>query len=193
MKGDEERASVFLSEIRKKGLGRLEPVMSTNSRLGYVYPIVAEFCGVRDGSEIYWLESLVEAGRMTKDPFASFCLCPNCRDFRVRIGEECRTCPGAHLKRVDLLHHYRCAWIAPETDFLQGLQFVCPKCRRLLEQVGVDYDRPGRFYLCSVCVRRFPEDGLTARCESCRRSFPADDLPQETVFAYTVVTEAPGG
>lgn len=186
---EENHALALIREVRKKGLGRIAPTPSLEAPNGYFYPVAAEFYGVRDGSEVHRLKALANVGRLEKEIFDTFCVCMNCRDFRVRAWEECRSCLGAHLRRVELIHHYRCAWTAAETEFLKGHDYICPKCRRLLVMVGVDYDRPGRFYLCSACARKNPEDGVSAGCESCRRTFAADDLPTQMVYTYILKPE----
>lgn len=190
---EEAGGLALLKELKARGVGRLVPVPSENSFTGYAYPEAAAFYGAKDGAEAHRLEALASVGRLDRTPFDTYCVCRNCRSFHVKIEGSSDQCPKAHLRKIQMIHHYRCAWTAPESEFASGRDLICPKCRRLLETVGVDYDRPGLFYLCSQCGAKHPEEGLTAQCGVCKNSCPADDLPTQSVYAYVLKPEDAAG
>lgn len=88
------------------------------------------------------LEALRDAELVRRRHFDRLHICDECHSSRLNVREVCPDTGSSHLKDVSLVHHYECGFQGPETDFLDGQQLTCPKCRKDLHHYGVDYDKP---------------------------------------------------
>lgn len=109
--------------------------------------------------------------------------CPNCRSGHVVVREECPTCASSHLEDDSYLHHFRCAFQAPEGDFRQGDDLICPKCRRELSHFGRDYDRPGTMIRCHACGEVTSDAVVAFICTECTSRTDADRMPVRDIVA----------
>ena len=58
-----------------------------------------------------------------------------------------------------MIQHFRCSYSGLESEFVEGLELVCPKCSRKLDTLGQDFDRPHEVYVCKAAGHLF-EDPL---------------------------------
>jgi len=91
--------------------------------------------------------------------YISFIKCPICNDIDIYTIYLCPNCNSQSLKKVDTLIHYECNYLDSVDKFLskEG-EYVCPRCKKILKTVGVDYGRPGLSYKCLNCnnITQFP-------------------------------------
>ena len=81
--------------------------------------------------------------------------------------EACRACGGADLADEAIIHHYRCGCQQGESGFVHGTALVCPKCRRDLRHIGVDYGKPGLIVRCRDCGAGSAEPEPRFACLDC--------------------------
>lgn len=64
------------------------------------------------------------------------------------------------LSKSDLVLHYECRYLAPVEEFVTEKEsvYTCPKCKKVLQRVGIDYGRPGLGFKCMNCdeVTQYP-------------------------------------
>ncbi|MFO1518288.1 MAG: hypothetical protein U1F57_01275 [bacterium] len=186
---DPEKAALLLREIAKTEEARVIPQIRFSPSGSDAHPWAASVLKVREGEESGYLEWLVEKGYLTRETFDVIVVCPLCQSADIAAHEKCFNCAGAFVRKEALLHHYRCSFVAAEKDFLKPSGRVCPKCVRPLREIGVDFDIPGEYYLCTACWEKFPEDALKGKCRSCRASFPMEEARSKTLFAYSLTSE----
>ena len=112
--------------------------------------------------------------------------CPACASARLITREECPSCGSAHLKEESYLHHFRCAYQGVESEFTQGAELVCPKCRRRLAHFGNDYDRPGHLVHCRACRSSTSEPSVGFVCADCSAHCATDAAPVRDVMSATI-------
>ncbi|MFQ6552653.1 response regulator [Aestuariibius insulae] len=100
--------------------------------------------------------------------------CPVCDSARLIAREECPSCQSAQLSEESYIHHFRCAHQAPESEFIEGDELICPKCRRRLTHFGQDYDRPGQMVVCKSCQTATSEPSVSFACADCDKIFATD-------------------
>lgn len=143
------------------------------------------------------LEGLANAGLLaTGDFFDRTHVCDECASARLITQEICPSCQSAKLTVEDLLHHYRCAWQAPRSEFRHtarsetpGRDLACPKCRREPRHYGVDYDAAGTVSTCDSCGKWSTEPEVRFRCGDCGHAMRGADAPQRDWYAFSL-TEA---
>lgn len=133
-------------------------------------------------------EELARAGYLERVFLDRLSLCPNCESHALNVREVCLTCGSTNLKAVKTLLHFRCGYVGPVTAFAQEAQGRrCPKCRKLLQDLGTDHDSPGDYFHCQACNAEFQVPDVGARCLSCGSRFAGTDMQrvlQRDVFAY---------
>lgn len=135
-------------------------------------------------------EALVRRGLMRKSFFDRLHECSQCSSRRLSVREECPTCRSAQLEQADLVHHYHCATLLPETRFRQGSALVCPKCQQQLRNYGKDYDKPGHQMQCGDCGGLTSEPNVGFVCLDCNARMDGEAIKSFDVFSYELTDQA---
>lgn len=174
----------LLSHMLQSDGAALVPTYHLDSPTGYFYPDVADRLGMTKGGEALYLEGLADQQYLLREFFDRVLACPSCKSCQLNIRETCPACKSADMAPVSLIHHYRCALVAPEEDFLQGIAYVCPKCQKPLNHIGVDYDKPGQRYRCGACKTLSADVITLGQCRACDKTSNTDRFFRHTVFIY---------
>ncbi|WP_111560192.1 TackOD1 domain-containing metal-binding protein [Paracoccus sediminilitoris] len=167
--------------VRMALAGRLKPRLSAEHE-GFVS--WNTLCEPRQVAEL--IEKLEAAGFVETRFFERLHVCPGCSSARMVVREECPCCGSSNLAEESYVHHFRCATQAPETDFKQGGDLICPKCRRELHHFGRDYDRPGLLTRCQGCGHTAAEPAVAFICTSCGRRSAAETAPTKDIREATI-------
>lgn len=103
-------------------------------------------------------------------------ICPICNNSHLMFVECCPSCKSSKIECEPVIHHFRCANISPESTYEFDGDLRCPKCKRFLHHIGVDYDRPASVYSCATCGNTFANPSMRVLCTSCKRTFKPEDL-----------------
>lgn len=175
-----EPADRLLARLYVSG-GALTPIRGGAHRSLIVWNLLA------DSDELERaIPKLTAEGFVTTTFFERVHHCPGCQSARLLIREECHGCGSAHLEEHSYLHHFRCAYQGPESDFRQADELICPKCRRTLAHFGRDYDRPGLMVRCHDCADVTSEPFVAFICVDCATRTPADSVPTRDVVSASV-------
>ena len=164
---------------------RLKPVTSALSHTGYSFPLLSlHFNNENTDGEFKILDNLTskEFFRIRYEDIVH--LCTNCYSGFLNYREICPKCESSDLYTENLIHHFVCAHVAPESDFINGDQMICPKCNRLLRHIGVDYDKPSIIYTCNKCGHHFQDSVMKAHCMSCNIEHNVDSLLERKIYNY---------
>lgn len=129
---------------------------------------------------------LAESGFLERTFFDRFHICDRCGSSRFNVREECAHCRSPDLAEEAYLHHFKCAYQGPESDFRSGDRLICPKCRRHLAHYSVDYDKPGTMLKCRACGKASSEPTVGMLCLDCGAHFDGDRATQRDVHSYTL-------
>jgi len=137
-------------------------------------------------------EALCEQGLFKREFFDRFQVCPRCDSARMHVREECPKCRSADLVEEPYLHHFKCAYQGPESEFRQGDDLVCPKCRRELSHFGFDYDRPGSMLVCRACGHGGSDPAVGFVCLDCKAHADSGACQTRDVYAYRLSDQGDG-
>ena len=118
--------------------------------------------------------------------------CGQCSSARLNVREECPECHSANLSEEPYLHHFRCAYQGPESDFRSGDDLICPKCRRELTHFGRDYDKPGIMVSCATCGTSTSEPTVGFVCVDCTARSDGETVRTRDIFSYALTEKAVG-
>ena len=111
-------------------------------------------------------------------------VCPNCGDSHLLFMECCPKCRRSDITQEQMIHHFRCANISPESAYAYDGQLVCPKCKHVLRHIGVDYDRPATIYTCGGCGNTFMQSAMKVLCTNCKSEMSPEELNPIDVWEY---------
>lgn len=170
----------------------LAPVLDKGSRLGYTYSLIAVNFSGDDEHRIFEVLELGEKEGLLEGTYVDrIHLCDKCFSAFLSLREVCPKCETSDLKSEDLIHHFICAYVGPESDFKKEgrEEMVCPKCSRIVRHIGVDYDKPAAIYTCNRCADRFQETKVKAFCFSCRNDTLVENLIEKQIKNYRLTTK----
>ena len=163
------------------------------SSLGYINPIFEHYHSMSlfHLAEMFtFKDSMVECGALHKSHYLiKEHLCPKCNHSHLLYTECCPNCGSSNLKIQNIIHHFSCANVAPESAYNVGGMLICPKCHKKLRHIGVDYDRPAVIYSCNDCENSFTTPLTKATCCYCQSTYPVNALVPRDVVDYEITEE----
>lgn len=172
---------------RKK---ELRPIIDIGNAYGYVYPFIDIHISQEQSAQdiIPLLTDSVTEGYFDNTFIDRVHLCPDCFSVYHNIRELCPSCTSAQLKAENIMHHFVCAYVGPESDFMVDGSLVCPKCKKVCRHIGVDYDKPSIAYECQDCKQFFQEPVMEAFCMHCKAHNKLDDLLPYDVHSFKLTS-----
>lgn len=110
--------------------------------------------------------------------------CPNCGHSHLLFVESCPRCSSSNIHQESIIHHFRCANVSPESTYENDGELRCPKCKKILRHIGVDYDRPAMVYTCLDCNNTFLSSAMRVVCSNCGNITSPDKLIPVDVWEY---------
>lgn len=184
---DEQIAIQLLQYLYTREI-QLLPQKSRFSKLMYQFPFIDLFFQNDEFSIIRILQDLVSQGLLEAKLKDKIQLCHSCHDGILIFKETCPKCSSIDLVASDVIHHFKCAHIAPEKQFKneENDDLVCPKCDKHLRHIGIDYDKPSSIYHCQSCDADFQDAEVVAECHSCHKQNQVEELVEANIHDYTL-------
>lgn len=165
----------------------LNPVVMPKSKFGYVYPLITVNFPERDDARMFEIIDFIEKRNLADSRFVDrIHLCPDCYSSFINFRETCPKCGSSNLSVDDLIHHFSCGYVGPESKFKVEDKLICPKCGKTLKHIGMDYDKPSIIYTCKDCNYNFQEPEITGFCFYCGTSSPVDNLIKRDIKSFRV-------
>jgi len=163
------------------------------SSLGYINPIFEHYhsLSLYHLHEMFtFIDTLVEYGVLRRSRYIiKEHLCPKCNHSHLLYTECCPKCGSSNLKIQNIIHHFACANVSPESAYNVGGMLICPKCHKKLRHIGVDYDRPAVIYSCNDCENSFTTPITKSTCCYCESTYPVNALVPRDVVDYEITEE----
>jgi len=134
-------------------------------------------------------EDCVRVGLLERHFFNRIHACPSCNSSRLNVREECGHCRSADLEELSVIHHFRCGYIGPESDFGNEDKLKCPKCRKRLKHFSIDYDRPGSIMECNGCGHSSKVTEVGFECADCGTHNDTEVVHTRSYHSYSLSAE----
>lgn len=121
-----------------------------------------------------------------------FHVCTNCGSDHIHVRDGCAKCHSANLVEEEYLIHFRCGFQGPKAVFQNDLELVCPKCRRELEDPGVDYDRAAKMVICRSCGHAEADPVVGMVCLDCSTYHDWGTCYTHDYFTYELTDQGVG-
>lgn len=164
--------------------GEIRAQWDVQAKLGFAYYSDSVRAGRWPSREE--LERLADGDMLERIFLERLTLCGTCGSHAVNVHEACTSCSSSNLAQFRVFFHFRCGFTGPISAFAaepNGLR--CPKCKKLLQDLGTDHDSPGMFFRCGDCASMFQTPHTGVRCVSCGARFTSSALQNlRTVDAF---------
>lgn len=157
---------------------KILPEINPSQPLGYSYPLANEYFGAA-AREL--LEEMAADGLFEKEFIAKEVGCPRDQSINLSLKRHCPRCDATNLNKEELLEHISCGYVGPESSFKER---SCPKCKKKLAKVGVDYVKHGQQFVCQVCGHFFQEPVMKAICLRDKNVFLFAEAKEVNLYAY---------
>ena len=164
----------------------LEPQVSRESAFGYAYPEVGDLLKCAPGEEIGDLAFLASNGYLDTRHADIVHLCPACTHYNLNFREVCTSCASSDIAPTTHIHHYSCGYVGPEPEYRQGLDYVCPKCNKILRHIGIDYEEPSAPFMCNECAAIFADADVSCVCINCEARFDVKNAIKHSILRYRI-------
>lgn len=168
--------------------GEIRPVL--DPIFGYRYPEVERVVEGTSADALALLERLEKAGILEKKFFDKIVSCPSCRTTNIAFHYMCPVCGSARIDKKGLVEHLSCGHIDTEDRFKKDGKLVCPRCNVELKELDVDYKRPGSWFECTSCHKRFDEPVFAHICRNCGTQFTIKNATLTDIYSYILNKEA---
>lgn len=178
----------ILSSLIRRDLPRIEEQIKAKTVI--TYPKAEEKLAIASESLHSCVKCLFEAGFLRREITKRVLSCPSCGGISLSPSPICPSCGSENLTHGDVLEHITCGHVGFESDFLtERGGYLCPKCRKILKQIGVDYRRLGPTYICQKCGKKFSTPKTVTSCNECQRRFPSENASSRDLYAYYINEE----
>lgn len=162
------------------------PHRSAPSPLAYSWQLLQDLSGESNTlSIIKMMEQFSRQNFFKRKVIDKINLCHKCDSAYLNFSECCTQCSSIDLSSEELVHHFRCAYVGPLSDFKKEEHLECPKCNHKLKHIGIDYDKPSEINTCNTCNYSSQETAMKAKCVACGHDNTLDSLRTYHISEYT--------
>ena len=98
--------------------------------------------------------------------------CNQCDSVKVIQIFYCPSCQRNDFKMAKIIEHFKCGNFSEESEYVND---KCPKCKKEIKALGVDYRVLKNRYLCNKCGEIFQELSSSFLCLKCENRFTLID------------------
>lgn len=133
---------------------------------------------------LFYMKKLESEGKVIKLEDKKEIACDNCLSVSLTENLKCPSCKSEKFSRGKLIEHYKCGNVSFEETYKDD---NCPKCRKKIMAIGVDYRVLPNYYVCSDCYAKTSELLTVYQCDKCGHSFTNDNWKMETSESFKII------
>jgi len=133
--------------------------------------MLVEYAEANGEDVIKYLDDLESKGKIVKLDEKREMACRQCGSVKIAQTFFCPSCQENDFKLTKLIEHFACGNFSTEASYEDN---KCPKCKKEIKAVGVDYRILKNRYVCNKCGEIFHELSSSFLCLKCENRF---DLP----------------
>ena len=119
-----------------------------------------------------YIKDLESKNKLTKLENKREMSCSQCDSVKVIQIFYCPSCQRNDFKVAKIIEHFKCGNFSEENEYVDD---KCPKCRKEIKALGVDYRVLKNRYLCNKCGEIFQELSSSFLCLKCENRFNLPD------------------
>ena len=124
-----------------------------------------------------YIKDLESKNKLTKLENKREMSCNQCDSVKVIQIFYCPSCQRNDFKQVKIIEHFACGNFSVESEYVND---KCPKCKKDIKTLGVDYRVLKNRYLCNKCSEIFQELSSSFLCLKCENKFSVEEVRWKT-------------
>lgn len=149
---------------------------------------LAEYCNCQIDNLQPFLKRLEEKSILQEINTRKEIGCRDCNSINVHQVYSCTRCDSENFRKTVLIEHFPCGNVSSKYDYEDD---NCPKCRKKIKIMGVDYKIHQNFNICSDCKEKFPTPNQKLICNNCSAKFLFDEINWIKSRAFSFTTSNP--
>ena len=124
-----------------------------------------------------YIKNLESKNKLTKLENKREMSCNQCDSVKVIQIFYCPSCQRNDFKVAKIIEHFKCGNFSEENEYVDD---KCPKCRKEIKALGVDYRVLKNRYICNKCSEIFQELSSSFLCLKCENKFSVEEVRWKT-------------
>ncbi|MHB9160011.1 MAG: TackOD1 domain-containing metal-binding protein [Nitrosotalea sp.] len=174
-----EKEQSILEETPSGDLERIILHLKSSSRISFAR--LAEYSKTENDLLEKYLLQLENEKKVIKISEMKEVSCPQCDSIRILPNFFCPACNGTNFVHGKLIEHFKCGNVSVEDSYKEN---KCPKCKKEIKILGVDYKSMDNYYICNDCGDKFSDPSQDYICVKCSNRFPLEKAKWVTSTGY---------
>jgi response regulator of citrate/malate metabolism/DNA-directed RNA polymerase subunit RPC12/RpoP len=174
-----EKEQSVLEETPHVDLERIVLHLKSSSRISFAR--LAEYSKTENDLLEKYLLQLESEKKIIKISDMKEVSCPQCSSIRILPNFFCPACKGTNFVQGKLIEHFKCGNVSIEDSYKEN---ICPKCKKEIKILGVDYKSMDNYYMCNDCGDKFSDPSQDYACVRCSNRFPLEQAKWVTSVGY---------
>ncbi len=112
--------------------------------------------------------------------------CNSCGSLKLAQLFQCPSCKESKFEQIKLIEHFDCGNFSEDSTYVDD---KCPKCKKQIKALGVDYRILSNRYICQNCGEVFQDVYTSFLCLKCNNKFQMDDGKWKESMEYKLIKD----
>ena len=146
---------------------------------------LSEYSGVDPSNVLEFIKDCESKGSVLRQGELKEIACNRCDSVNITQIFHCPACNSSNFKQAKLAEHYSCGNVSAIETYENE---KCPKCKKDIRVLGVDYRVMDNHYICNDCDEKFADLSYTYQCMKCTNAFKLEQAKWvfDPVFKYVI-------
>lgn len=174
-----EKEQSIIEETSSDDLERILLHLKSSSRISFAR--LAEYAKTENELLEKYLLQLESESKIMKISEIKEVSCTQCGSIRILPNFFCPACSSTNFVQGKLIEHFKCGNVSVEDSYKEN---KCPKCKKEIKILGVDYKSMDNYYICNDCGDKFSDPSQDYICVKCSNRFPLEKAKWVTSTGY---------
>ncbi len=174
-----EKEQSIIEETSSDDLERILLHLKSSSRISFAR--LAEYAKAESELLEKYLLQLESEKKIMKISEIKEVSCTQCGSIRILPNFFCPACKSTNFVQGKLIEHFKCGNVSVEDSYKEN---KCPKCKKEIKILGVDYKSMDNYYMCNDCGDKFSDPSQDYICVKCSNRFPLEKAKWVTSTGY---------
>ena len=133
-----------------------------------------------------YIKKLESAGNIVALDTIREISCNSCGSLKLAQLFQCPLCKQSKFEQIKLIEHFDCGNFSEDSTYEND---KCPKCKKQIKALGVDYRILSNRYVCQNCGEVFQDVYISFLCLKCNNTFKVDDGKWKESMEYKLVKD----
>jgi len=133
-----------------------------------------------------YIKKLLSAGNIVELHNIRELCCNSCNSLKLAQLYQCPNCKESKFEQTKLIEHFDCGNFSEVSTYVDD---KCPKCKKQIKALGVDYRIMTNRYVCKNCGEIFQDVYTAFLCLKCNNTFKMDDGRWKESMEYKLVKD----